>query len=332
MKSQREELLKRLQRAIHEDDLTKKIASHQNEISEPQSFFQEQLKKHEQLSTYLQQNLQAQDNILRALADANALFTTDRKKILDATQQRSSFVDSLVFSYQSLDELFEKANKGVNFFASLNKSLEYLLKEAHEFCNKSREEREARQKLLQRFSGGQQNQFPVGPVFSRQIPKSPQSVSDFGSTDRPRLKDFLPHIKPESWGQTGAATNNGKPRSVGPPQVDRTSFGPPGANFNQIQMPQVPQDNQVVRPNFGTNQPGMIQPGRNQNIPVGPPKLQNPANFQSSMIQPGMNQPGMIQPNMNLCKLSLSLDKTSCEISPVRSSTKFCDAFYSAMF
>lgn len=315
MKSQREELLRRFQRAVHEDDLTKRIASHQNEIAEPQSFFREQLKKHEQLMTYLQQNLQAQDNILRALADANALFTTDRQKILEATQQRNAFIDSLVFSYQSLSELFEKSRKGVAFFENLNKSLETLLKEAHEFCNKSREEREARQRLMQRLSTGQQGNYlstnamtgptsaPVGPVFARQINRpahnkpeqQPQSSFDeFSSSDRPKLKDFLPHMKPDSWGN-GPPKAPSNTRAVGPPQVDRTGFAPTAADAafhpNQLpnpqqqnQMPQAPQNSQQVRPNF---QPGMNQPSPRKQGPVGPPQLQNPASFQ----QPFLGQP-----------------------------------------
>jgi len=80
MKTQREQLLKRFQAAIQEDDITKMIASKQNEISSPNDFFGEQLKKHDQLVVYLQQNLQAQDNILRALAESNAFFASDRRK------------------------------------------------------------------------------------------------------------------------------------------------------------------------------------------------------------------------------------------------------------
>ncbi len=70
MKAQRAELLTRLQRALAEDDLTREIAATQNELAAESSsseFFRQHLAKHQQLATYLQQNLAAQDNILRAV-------------------------------------------------------------------------------------------------------------------------------------------------------------------------------------------------------------------------------------------------------------------------
>lgn len=183
MKTQREQLLKRLQLALQDDDLTKLIASKQNDIQNPSEFFSEQIKKHDQLVVYLQQNLQAQDNILRALAEANAQFATDRKKILDATQQRNAFVDSLVLSYQSVSDLVEKASKGVLFFQNLLQPLNELLSDVKDFCAKSKQERENRKKLFSTFVSpskqlfvpdqmqlpGQQLPPQQQPVFNRHV-------------------------------------------------------------------------------------------------------------------------------------------------------------------
>ena len=130
MKDQREELTKRFLRAIKEDDLTKVIASHQNEIGENAGeFFKGHLKKHEQLTTYLLQNIQAQDNILRALAEANAAFTSEKQKILSATQARNAFVDELILSYQSVADLSEKSRRGVTYFEGLSDTIGKLFDE-----------------------------------------------------------------------------------------------------------------------------------------------------------------------------------------------------------
>ena len=130
MKDQREELTKRFLRAIQEDDLTKVIASHQNEIGENAGeFFKGHLKKHEQLTTYLLQNIQAQDNILRALAEANAAFTSEKQKILSATQARNAFVDELILSYQSVADLSEKSRRGVTYFEGLSDTIGKLFDE-----------------------------------------------------------------------------------------------------------------------------------------------------------------------------------------------------------
>ena len=269
MKTQREQLLKRFQAAIQEDDITKMIASKQNEISSPNDFFGEQLKKHDQLVVYLQQNLQAQDNILRALAESNALFASDRKKILDATQQRNTYIDSLVFSYQSINDLIEKANKGVVFFQNLNQPLNELLKDAQDFCAKAQLERENKKKIVEKFNLGHNNgpqlaQLPQAPmpVFNRyrpqQIPQSnPVARNDQQLennlnmmnlnvnpvNDRPKLKDFLPFMKPQSWG-------NNASKSTGPPTVDRS---------NHNTMPILPQSNQLGQNQAFSSAPS-IQP------------------------------------------------------------------------
>lgn len=271
MKSQREELVKRFQRAIQGDDLTKTIASHQNDITNPEQFFQDQLKKHDQLVTYLQQNLQAQDNILRALADSNALFTTDRKAILGATQQRNAFIDGLVFSYQSVNELIEKANRGVTFFENLNEPLKTLLKDAKEFCEKSREERQAKRNFIARFSSGQQKPFVAGqrdlqsrnyPPMGPPNPQEPgisnsnqqpqpqinptcpdQLMSGLSLNERPKLKDFLPNMKPQSWGNK-LPNSDTVTKNFGPPVMDRSNFGLSG----NISQPQVPMQKNVGPP------------------------------------------------------------------------------------
>jgi len=263
MKVQREQLLRRFQAAIQDDDITKMIASKQNEITNPSEFFAEQLKKHDQLVVYLQQNLQAQDNILRALAESNALFASDRKKILEATQQRNAYIDSLVFSYQSISDLIEKANKGVVFFQNLKQPLNELLKDAQEFCSNSKQERENKKKIAQKFNIAHNNpqlaqlpQMPM-PAFNRYKPQQTPTANSFGKNDyqlesninmmnlnvntgneRPKLKDFLPFMKPQSWG-------NNVNKSTGPPTVDRTNHNTTlGGAGVAGQLPMSPQFNQ----------------------------------------------------------------------------------------
>jgi len=229
MKTQRDELLKRLQRAIQEDDLTKTIASKQNDIQAP-----------------------AQDNILRALADANAAFATDRKKIIDATQQRNAFIDSLVFSYQSVNELIEKANKGIAFFSNLSSSLRSLLNEVNQFCQNSKQEREAKKRLLERFNPSMNpkvtnssnmvsNQIRIPSLSDNLAPIDMDKINLSSITnERPKLKDYLPMMKPQSWG-------NNKAKNQGPPVVDRKSFNP--GYTNPKSLPNTQQD-QSKQPNI----------------------------------------------------------------------------------
>lgn len=49
----------------------------------PQKLFEEQLKKYDQIKVYLEQNLAAQENILKALTDANVKYAAVRKALAE---------------------------------------------------------------------------------------------------------------------------------------------------------------------------------------------------------------------------------------------------------
>lgn len=48
-----------------------------------QKLFEEQLKKYDQLKVYLEQNLAAQENVLKALTDANVKYAAVRKALAE---------------------------------------------------------------------------------------------------------------------------------------------------------------------------------------------------------------------------------------------------------
>lgn len=52
-------------------------------LQHPQKLFEEQLKKYDQLRVYLEQNLAAQDNVLRALTEANVQYAAVRRVLSD---------------------------------------------------------------------------------------------------------------------------------------------------------------------------------------------------------------------------------------------------------
>lgn len=53
----------------------------------PQKLFEEQLKKYDQLRVYLEQNLAAQDNVLRALTEANVQYAAVRRALSELDQK-----------------------------------------------------------------------------------------------------------------------------------------------------------------------------------------------------------------------------------------------------
>jgi hypothetical protein len=296
MKIQREQLLTRLKRAIQDDDLTKAIASQQNEIRDFNLFFEEQMKKHEQLITYLQQNLSAQDNILRALADANAAFASDRIKILDATRTRTDFINQLIRSFQTTNELMEKAKRDMKLIQDLNQPLIKLLNDVKEFCAKCKQERSrtfkppANQPItMMRTNDSASNYQNINPHFALnsipgqqqetlgnqiqfnrpssnyQLDKRPNASVGTSNSDRPKLKDFLPFMKPETWGNQSISN---KPT---PPSAALLSNVPvPSSNLNTYNNGQINTNgNQTLHTSYqqftnNFNQPNQIP---NQSMP-----------------------------------------------------------------
>lgn len=139
----------------------------------PQKLFEEQLKKYDQLRVYLEQNLAAQDNVLRALTEANVQYAAVRR-VLGELDQKSvpalrsrpeppgvapvltaalcrrwkATLQSLVASYEAYEDLMKKSQEGQDFYADLESKVAALLERAQAACQ-AREA--ARQQLLDRW-------------------------------------------------------------------------------------------------------------------------------------------------------------------------------------
>nr|XP_058932967.1 tyrosine-protein phosphatase non-receptor type 23 isoform X2 [Kogia breviceps] len=113
----------------------------------PQKLFEEQLKKYDQLRVYLEQNLAAQDNILRALTEANVQYASVRRVLSELDQKWNSTLQTLVASYEAYEDLMKKSQEGKDFYADLESKVAALLERAQSTCQ-AREA--ARQQLLDR--------------------------------------------------------------------------------------------------------------------------------------------------------------------------------------
>jgi tyrosine-protein phosphatase non-receptor type 23 len=70
MKKQRETLIDKVRVEILNDDITKKLVLHKDK--ELPEIFAEELKKHDTYKGYIEQNLNAQTNIIKAITEVNA--------------------------------------------------------------------------------------------------------------------------------------------------------------------------------------------------------------------------------------------------------------------
>lgn len=85
MREQRGQLVERLREDLDADDITKRALT-EREL-DPKKLFEVELKKHDQNRELIEQNLRAQDNILKAMTDANANFADYRRQIMDSNEK-----------------------------------------------------------------------------------------------------------------------------------------------------------------------------------------------------------------------------------------------------
>uniref|UniRef100_A0A672MMR5 Protein tyrosine phosphatase, non-receptor type 23, a n=1 Tax=Sinocyclocheilus grahami TaxID=75366 RepID=A0A672MMR5_SINGR len=139
MRDQRSSLEKQLRDLIQQDDITTSLVT--TERAEMKKLFKEQLKKYEQVKLYLDQNLTAQENILKALTEANVQYATVRKVYL--LFRWNSTVQMLVASYEAYEDLMKKSQEGKEFYEDLETKASRLLEKAKTVCKARKEERQA---------------------------------------------------------------------------------------------------------------------------------------------------------------------------------------------
>ncbi|XP_066546751.1 tyrosine-protein phosphatase non-receptor type 23 isoform X2 [Amia ocellicauda] len=171
MREQRSSLEKQLRDLIHQDDITSVLVT--TERADMKRLFEEQLKKYEQVKVYIDQNLSAQENILKALTEANVQYATVRKSLADTESKWNSTVQTLVSSYEAYEDLMKKSQEGKEFYEDLEAKASRLLERAKTVSQAREEER---QQLLEREM---QKKAPPRPT----APKPPlqKKASDMDS-------------------------------------------------------------------------------------------------------------------------------------------------------
>ncbi|KAM4821320.1 tyrosine-protein phosphatase non-receptor type 23 [Thomomys bottae] len=145
MRDQRVSLEQQLRELIQKDDITAALVT--TDHSEMKKLFEEQLKKYDQLCVYLEQNLAAQDNVLRALTEANVQYAAVRRVLSELDQKWNSTLQTLVASYEAYEDLMKKSQEGKDFYADLESKVAALLERAQGTC---RAREATRQQLLDR--------------------------------------------------------------------------------------------------------------------------------------------------------------------------------------
>ncbi|XP_077071053.1 tyrosine-protein phosphatase non-receptor type 23 [Siphateles boraxobius] len=158
MRDQRSSLEKQLRDLIQQDDITTALVT--TERADMKKLFEEQLKKYEQVKVYIDQNLAAQENILKALTEANVQYATVRKGLTETKHKWNSTVQMLVASYEAYEDLMKKSQEGKEFYEDLETKSSRLLERAKTVCKTRKEER---QTIMERELKKKAPQRPTAP-------------------------------------------------------------------------------------------------------------------------------------------------------------------------
>ncbi|NXH12016.1 PTN23 phosphatase, partial [Bucco capensis] len=165
MRDQRMSLEQQLREMIQKDDITTSLVT--TDRSEMKKLFEEQLKKYDQIKVYLEQNLAAQENVLKALTDANVKYAAVRKVLAEVEHKWNTTVQTLVASYEAYEDLMKKSQEGKDFYTDLEGKAAKLLEKARAACQAAEANR---QQILEKEM---KKQPPPRPTAPKPLQKKP---------------------------------------------------------------------------------------------------------------------------------------------------------------
>lgn len=225
MKDQRAQLFNNLRETVNGDDITSQLVAHGDKNS--QELFKRELKKYSTMTALIDQNLEAQGNILKALTDTYAKYAPLLKQINDVRLKKEQFYSSMQASFDVYEDLLQKSSKGLEFYKKLQGNVQKLVSRVKGARDVQDEER---QQMLKTIAP------PKLPVVAPQIPQAHQMPQNVSSG--PKLKDYLksgmfPNLK------TGVEEKSGlpeRPTPLGQENVATTCalpLNPPGTAAGQ---------------------------------------------------------------------------------------------------
>ncbi|NXJ87076.1 PTN23 phosphatase, partial [Trogon melanurus] len=158
MRDQRTSLEQQLREMIQKDDITTSLVT--TDRSEMKKLFEEQLKKYDQIKVYLEQNLAAQENVLKALTDANVKYAAVRKVLAEVEHKWNTTIQTLVASYEAYEDLMKKSQEGKDFYTDLEGKAAKLLEKARAACQAAEANR---QQILEKEMKKQPPPRPTAP-------------------------------------------------------------------------------------------------------------------------------------------------------------------------
>ncbi|XP_044266202.1 tyrosine-protein phosphatase non-receptor type 23 [Tribolium madens] len=297
MRNQRAMLWSQFREAVHKDDITSVLVTRKDQPLD--QVFQQELEKHQELTNLIEQNIAAQENILKAFVDAYARSMSTRRYLQDVINKRTTTVSALITSYDTYEDLVAKANKGIDFYNKLETNVSKLLQRIKSACKVQQEERE--QILLK-------NSAPVTTTKEETINSAPK-LKDFIDT-RKKTRGFndvspqyypqgVPAVRPAPLGSEVNEPVVTKPQEQVYTGLDQ-NLADRMSGLRMGYYGQNAQNKQAYTTTIDTYQPISSSTQNNQvtadNIPQG--YQMSYTSSYSQVGQPGESYPQVSQPNV----------------------------------
>ncbi|KAL0274013.1 UNVERIFIED_CONTAM: hypothetical protein PYX00_006557 [Menopon gallinae] len=140
MQKQRAMLSNRLREAVYQDDILRQVVTYTGENL--QDLFDSELQKHQRTVSLIEQNLAAQENIIKATKETYARYGKTRRSTAEMRRRRDAMISSLIASYDAYEDLLAKSSKGLDFYKKLEVNVSKLLQRVKGTCKVQDEERE----------------------------------------------------------------------------------------------------------------------------------------------------------------------------------------------
>merc|ERR1740122_611452 len=234
----------------------KKLVLHKNkELTE---IFAAELKKHDTYKGYIEQNLNAHSNIIKAITEVNAKYAPTRRKVADLIDARREKISSLIDSFAVYENLTVKSSKALEFYEKLNTNVGDLQKKVSEAMEENEREKDA---VIAKLAPPK----PVAP--SAPVPSSRPTLKDYmnaGGVPRPSVPGGLPY---PGYINPATASNQGYQQPPNPATTSHQGYQQPPMMYQQPQPQarfQPPTTSQSYQPQQQPGYPGQFPPTTGQ--------------------------------------------------------------------
>uniref|UniRef100_A0A915DP80 BRO1 domain-containing protein n=1 Tax=Ditylenchus dipsaci TaxID=166011 RepID=A0A915DP80_9BILA len=207
MRKQRCKLMSALNEDLENDDIARKALAERD--LDPKKLFEKELDKHSKTINMIQQNMTAQETILKALTEANANFAEFRRQIMESNEQKALQSLTIVTAFQVFMDVTDKTDQALNFYtqlfsfiSALSKGVEHI--EAAKLNKKLEAERVENEKRAAREAAETMRDFSLGSVQPHartvqpeigDISSGPPPPSSAPQGTRPRRGDYMSYYR-----------------------------------------------------------------------------------------------------------------------------------------